>query len=72
MPGPKFGGAFSITGNKLVYAAGANATIISSDVYIGTIDNTDPALIVWTTMDTPYSGINKELFLGTTVLSLMR
>jgi hypothetical protein len=61
MPGPKFGGAFSITGNKLIYAGGANATVISSDVYVGTIDDTDPTVIVWTTMASPYPGINKEM-----------
>jgi hypothetical protein len=56
MPGPKFGGGFSVTGNKLVYVAGANATVISSDVYVGTIDGTDPTLIVWTTMENPFPG----------------
>ncbi len=62
MPGPKFGGAFSIVGNQLIYAAGANATVISSDVYVGTIDGTDPTLIVWTTMMNRYPGINKEVY----------
>ncbi len=62
MPGPKFGGAFSVTGNKLVYVAGANATVISSDVYVGTIDGTDPTLIVWTTMDSPYPGTEGTVY----------
>ena len=60
MLGPKFGGAFSVTGNKLVYAAGANVAGISSDVYVGTIDAINPALIVWTTTAAPYPGLNKE------------
>jgi hypothetical protein len=61
MPGPKFGGAFSITGNKLIYVAGANATVISSDVYVGTIDNTDPLLIAWT-MAAKYPGLENETY----------
>ena len=62
MPGPKFGGGFSVTGNKLVYVAGANATVISSDVYVGTIDGTNPLLITWMTMANPYPGINKQVY----------
>ena len=56
MPGPKFGGAFSRTGNKLVYVAGADASIISSVVYVGTIDAVDPHTIVWATAKSAYPG----------------
>ena len=59
MPGPKFGGAFSVTGNKLVYVAGANETVISDDVYVGTIDAGNPLTITWITA-TDYPGLNKE------------
>jgi hypothetical protein len=56
MPGPKFGGAFSRAGDKLVYVAGANATVISDVVYVGTISGANPANISWTTADNPYPG----------------
>lgn len=58
MPGPKFGGAFSVVGNQLVYAAGANGTVISSDVYVGTI-TANPLVITWT-LAAKYPGLNKE------------
>ena len=59
MPGPKFGGAFSIVGNQLIYVAGADATVISSSVYVGTIDGGNPLTITWATAS-DYPGI-KEL-----------
>ena len=62
MPGNKFGGGFSVTGNKLVYVAGADDLGISNTVYVGTIDNLDPTVIVWTTMATPYPGVNRQLY----------
>ncbi len=62
MPGNKFGGGFSVTGNKLVYVAGADDLGISSSVYVGTIDAIDPLVIVWTTMAAPYPGINRQLY----------
>lgn len=58
MPGPKFGGAFSVVGNQLVYAAGSNGTVISSDVYVGTI-TANPLVITWT-LAAKYPGLNKE------------
>ncbi|MBE0570947.1 MAG: hypothetical protein IH618_05315, partial [Ignavibacteriaceae bacterium] len=62
MPGNKFGGGFSVTGNKLVYVAGADDLGISNSVYVGTIDGTDPTLIIWVTMMNPYPGIGKEIY----------
>ncbi|MBE7477771.1 MAG: hypothetical protein HS131_13715 [Ignavibacteriales bacterium] len=62
MPGVKFGGGFSVTGNKLVYVAGADAVGISNSVYVGTIDGIDPLVIVWTAMTTPYPGVNRQLY----------
>ncbi len=59
MPGPKFGGAFSISGNKLIYVAGADASVISNTVYIGTINS--PASISWSVAGNKYPGINKEI-----------
>ncbi|MBE7477782.1 MAG: T9SS type A sorting domain-containing protein [Ignavibacteriota bacterium] len=58
MPSARFGGAFSVTGNKLVYVGGADLTLINNTVYVGTIDGGNPALITWTTMDNPYPGVN--------------
>jgi len=58
MPGVKFGGAFSVTGNKLVYVGGADDVGISNTVYVGTI-GADPLSITWVTA-TDYPGIDKE------------
>ena len=60
MPVGVFGGGFALTGNKLVYAAGAFETGISNTVFVGTIDAGNPALITWQTMDNPYPGINEQ------------
>jgi hypothetical protein len=61
MPLAVFGGGFGITGNKLVYAAGAYQTGISNTVMVGTIDAGNPAVISWATMDNTYPGIGKEV-----------
>ena len=61
MPLAVFGGGFGITGNTLVYAAGAYETGISNTVMVGTINAGNPALITWTTMDNTYPGIGKEV-----------
>jgi hypothetical protein len=55
MPGVKFGGAFSVTGNTLVYVGGADDVGISNTVYVGTIGG-DPLSIAWTTA-TDYPGL---------------
>ncbi len=57
MPGPKFGGAFAITGNSLVYAAGADDLVISNVVYVGVINPLNPASINWTTSRATYPGV---------------
>ena len=57
MPLPVFGGGFGITGNTLVYAAGAYEDGISNTVMVGTI-TANPAVINWAVMDTPYPGLN--------------
>jgi hypothetical protein len=62
MPGAKFGGAFSVTGNKLVYVGGASTTGITNTVYVGTIDNLNPTVISWTTMEKTYPGLNKQIY----------
>ena len=62
MPGAKFGGAFSVTGNKLVYVGGASSTSITNTVYVGTIDNLDPTVISWITMEKTYPGLNKQIY----------
>lgn len=59
MPGPKFGGAFSVVGNQLIYVAGANGTTISSNVYVGTI-TANPLVITWTTA-ADFPGLNKAI-----------
>ncbi|MCX6303730.1 MAG: GEVED domain-containing protein [Bacteroidetes bacterium] len=56
MPGPKFGGAFARSGNKLAYVAGADAAIISNVVYVGIIDGSNPATILWSTAKSAYPG----------------
>lgn len=48
LPLPTFGGACAITGNKIVYVAGAQDPGIVNTVYVGTI-TTDPAVITWAT-----------------------
>ena len=62
MPGARFGGAFSVTGNKLVYVAGADLALIYNDVFVGTIDGTDPTLITWVTMDNKVPGLDKKIY----------
>lgn len=57
MPGPLFGGAFSATGNTLVYVGGADLSVISDVVYVGTIDAGNPAVISWLTKS-PFPGSN--------------
>ena len=47
MPGEKFGGAFSVVGNQLVYIAGFGVTSTESSVFVGTIDPVNPAGITW-------------------------
>ena len=63
MPGPKFGGAFSNVGNKLVYAAGADLAVISNTVYVGTIDPLDPTglTINWAVKANKFPGIKEEI-----------
>ncbi|MFZ4523064.1 MAG: GEVED domain-containing protein, partial [Bacteroidales bacterium] len=60
MPGVVFGGAFSRTGDKLVYVAGADDLVISSKVYVGTIDGINPATITWATAKSSYPGTTGE------------
>lgn len=65
MPGEKFGGAFSIAGNKLVYVGGANNVGISNTVYIGAIDGGNPLTIAWTTAVNKFPGLtNGEIYSG--------
>jgi len=56
LPGAIFGGAFAINGDLLTYVAGADAAVISDVVYVGDIDDVDPAVIVWGTR-APYPGV---------------
>ena len=62
MPAARFGGAFGLTGNKLVYVAGVDLTLLYTDVYVGTIDGTDPSIITWATMDSPFPGTVNESY----------
>ena len=61
MPLAVFGGGFGITGNTLVYAAGAYESGISNTVMVGTIDGGNPASISWATMKNTYPGIGKPV-----------
>lgn len=56
LPAGVFGGAFAITGSKLVYAGGADLAVISNLVYVGTI-TADPAVINWEVSATRYPGL---------------
>ena len=47
MPSEKFGGAFSVVGNQLVYVAGSGPSSTESSVFVGTIDPGNPANITW-------------------------
>ncbi len=57
LPAGVFGGAFSLaTGtNTLVYAGGADISVITATTYVGEIDPMNPASITWTT-GTAYPG----------------
>ena len=46
MPGERFGGAFSVTGNQLVYVSGIDNVDFNDSVYVGTIDPLDPTIIM--------------------------
>ena len=59
MPLAVFGGGFALTGDKLVYAAGAYEAGILNTVMVGTI-TANPAVINWAVMDNPYPGINNQ------------
>ncbi len=60
--GGRIGGAFSRTGNKLVYVGGADYTLsIVNEVLVGTIDAVDPSLITWVTAANSYPGIGNEI-----------
>ena len=61
LPAPRFGGAFTVTGNKLVYVGGADLSFILNTVLVGTIDAGNPLLITWTTMANPYPGLKKAV-----------
>jgi N-acetylneuraminic acid mutarotase len=49
LPAGLIGGAFAISGNKLVYVGGADVSTLSAATYVGTISSTDNAQITWTT-----------------------
>jgi len=53
MPAERFGGAFSVVGNQLVYVGGAGGGI-EETVFVGTI--TAPGVIAWITADKPFPG----------------
>jgi len=57
LPAAVFGGAFAISGNKLVYVAGADISVISNLVYVGTINPSTPTEIVWQTSTARYPGL---------------
>jgi len=57
MPGAKFGGAFSCAGDTLVYAGGADDASISSTVYVGAINNSNPSTITWNTAKNHFPGV---------------
>ncbi|MDZ4121578.1 MAG: kelch repeat-containing protein, partial [Candidatus Cloacimonadaceae bacterium] len=58
MPAGRFGGAFAITGNSLVYTAGVDAAgYLTNTIYVGTI-SANPAVIDWITARSSYPGIS--------------
>jgi hypothetical protein len=57
MPAGREKGAFSRTGNKLVYVAGQDTSKIDNSVFVGTISESNPAVITWETKS-PYPGGN--------------
>jgi hypothetical protein len=56
MPGARFGGAFSIAGNQLVYIGGASDAGIEETVFVGTIDAGNPAVITWNSVASRFPG----------------
>ncbi len=49
MPGNRFGGAFSRSGDTLVYVGGADLSIFYNTTYRGVISQSDRSVITWTT-----------------------
>ena len=60
MPSAKFGGAFSIVGDQLIYVGGASDGPISDEVVVGTI--TAPGVISWVVATNPFPGSGKISF----------
>ncbi len=61
MLGARIGGAFSVTGNKLVYIGGADpVSSVVDEVMVGTIDALNPGMITWVVAVNKYPGIGKE------------
>ncbi|RKY99289.1 MAG: hypothetical protein DRQ13_02570, partial [Ignavibacteriae bacterium] len=56
MPAERFGGAFSVVGDQLVYVGGAGGGI-EETVFVGTI--TAPGVISWVTAAKPFPGAQK-------------
>ena len=62
MPGTRFGGAFSITGRKLVYIAGASGiSTFSNSVFTGDINESDPLSVQWSVKAGTYPGNGKNV-----------
>ncbi|MFA5011870.1 MAG: kelch repeat-containing protein [Ignavibacteria bacterium] len=60
LPVPRFGGAFSIAGTKLVYVAGASGnSTLSNTVFVGTINS--PTDITWVQTASKYPGNGKNV-----------
>ena len=49
MPGNRFGGAFSRSGDTLVYVGGADLSLFYNTTYRGVISSSDRSVITWTT-----------------------
>ncbi|RKY99592.1 MAG: hypothetical protein DRQ13_02015, partial [Ignavibacteriae bacterium] len=60
MPGERFGGAFSVTGNMLVYISGIDLLDFTDSVYVGTIDGVDPTIITWVNAAKTFPGVVKD------------
>jgi len=59
MPGARFGGAFSRSGDTLIYVAGADLSLFYNQTYRGVISQSDRSIIAWNT-----GAINPQLGAG--------
>jgi len=55
LPAARFGGAFAISGDTLIYVGGADVSLLYATTYRGVISQTDRSVITWTT-GTNYPG----------------